>query len=269
MKMVDLSNTLPIVTHSHTSKGNQTKWLYKGIWYKADHMGYEALSEVVVSELLKKSNIENFVVYKPVEINYQGEMFRGCESNNFKEKDQYIIPLERLHRMTVGVGLAGTLVHKDETEARIKYTADFVEAETGLRDVGKYITILTEIDAFFLNEDRHTNNIAVIRNEKTKEFSLAPIFDNGLSVLSDIHDYPIENDVYKCITEVRAKPFNISFDEQLDAAESLYGCHLKFDFTNKDVSRILAGFKGVYHDEILRRVETVIFQQMRKYSYFF
>ena len=36
-----------------SSKGNQLKWETDGIWYKADYMGYEGLSEYVVSELLK------------------------------------------------------------------------------------------------------------------------------------------------------------------------------------------------------------------------
>ena len=41
---------------NHTSKGNQPKWYVHDKWYKADHMGYEALAEYVVSKLLKKSN---------------------------------------------------------------------------------------------------------------------------------------------------------------------------------------------------------------------
>ena len=35
----------------HTSKGDQPKWQRKGKWYRADYMGYEALSEVLISRL--------------------------------------------------------------------------------------------------------------------------------------------------------------------------------------------------------------------------
>ena len=35
-----------------SSKGNQNKWCKNGKWYKVDGLGYEALSEVVVSHLL-------------------------------------------------------------------------------------------------------------------------------------------------------------------------------------------------------------------------
>ena len=42
-----------------SSKGNQEKWFDKDTnkWYKLDQFGYEALSETLISELLKKSNL--------------------------------------------------------------------------------------------------------------------------------------------------------------------------------------------------------------------
>ena len=48
----------------HTSKGDQRKWRMNDIWYKADYMGYESLSEVLISALLQKSNLSYpFVLY--------------------------------------------------------------------------------------------------------------------------------------------------------------------------------------------------------------
>ena len=35
----------------HSSKGNQLKWENEDTWYKADYMGYEGLSEYVISRL--------------------------------------------------------------------------------------------------------------------------------------------------------------------------------------------------------------------------
>ena len=52
---------------------------------------------------------------------------------------------------------------------------------------------MLEIDAFFLNEDRHTNNIAVIYQEGTQQYALSPLFDQGLCLLADVKmDYPLE-----------------------------------------------------------------------------
>lgn len=253
----------------HTSKGDQPKWQLGGKWYKADHMGYEALAEVMVSQMLKKSNVPDFVEYEPVRILHHGEEKNGCASRNFRGKDEILVPFERLHRAYKGQGLAAALGKIGEVQERIRYTVDFVEQTTGLKRVGEYLTLLLELDSFFLNEDRHTNNLAVIRDEKTMGFRLCPIFDNGLSLLSDLNDYPLGDDIYNCIRRVRAKPFDMDFDTQTEAAEALYGTHLIFSFTRYDVPKILDAIREMYPEAVISRVERVLYEQMRKYSVFF
>ena len=253
----------------HTSKGDQPKWQLEGKWYKADHMGYEALAEVVVSALMKRSNVPDFVEYRPVLIQYQGRELPGCVSRSFREKDEMLVPFERLHRAYTGRGLAQTLSGLRDVRERIQYTVDFVEHTTGLTGVGAYLTFLLELDSFFLNEDRHTNNLAVIRNEKTMEFRLCPIFDNGLAMLSDFHDYPMEKNVYDCIQRVRAKPFDGDFDAQVEAAEELYGTQLKFSFKRGDISKELDCLRELYPEMLISRVEQILYEQMRKYQVYF
>ena len=253
----------------HTSKGDQPKWQLDGKWYKADHMGYEALAEVVVSQLLKQSNVPDFVEYRPVLIQYQGKEIPGCVSKNFRRKDEMLVSFERLHRTYKGRGLAAALGGINKPQGRLRYTIDFIEQTTGLTGVGKYLTLLLELDSFFLNEDRHTNNLAVIRNEKTKEFRLCPIFDNGLALLSDLNDYPLDKDVYDCIRCVRAKPFDLDFNVQVEAAEELYGMQLNLSFSRKEVSKELKFVTELYGEKIYCRVEQVLFEQMRKYQVYF
>lgn len=253
----------------HTSKGDQPKWQLDGKWYKADHMGYEALAEVVVSQLLKQSNVPDFVEYRPVLIQYQGKEIPGCVSKNFRRKDEMLVSFERLHRTYKGRGLAAALGGINKPQGRIRYTIDFIEQTTGLTGVGKYLTLLLELDSFFLNEDRHTNNLAVIRNEKTKEFRLCPIFDNGLALLSDLNNNPLDKDVYDCIRCVRAKPFDLDFNVQVEAAEELYGMQLNLSFSRKEVSKELKFVTELYGEKIYCRVEQVLFEQMRKYQVYF
>lgn len=269
MQKIDLTDIKKEKIENHTSKGNQPKWHINNKWYKADHMGYEALAEYVVSELLKKSNIHNFVVYDLVEIKYDNKISNGCVSDNFREDYEMLVPIEKLHRQYFGKGLADVLSDKESIEDKIKYTVNFIEKITGLENVGEYFATVLAVDAFFLNEDRHTNNIAVIRNEKTKNYRFAPIFDNGLSLLSDTNDYILDCDVYENIKKVNAKPFDRSFDEQLNAVEEFYGSQLKFKFTRTDIYNIIDALKNVYDEKIVERVEQVLFQQMRKYQYLF
>ena len=180
-----------------------------------------------------------------------------------------LLPLEKLHRAYYGIGLAKKLAEIPEVEEHIRYTVSFVEETTGLTDFGIYLSTLLELDAFILNEDRHTNNIAVIRNEKDGSFRLCPIFDNGLSLLSDLNDYPLNRELYECIDAVLAKPFSTDFAEQTEAASRLYGSHLKFSFIKEHLRQKMQELGDYYDGETLERVERTILEQMRKYGYLF
>ena len=253
----------------HTSKGDQPKWQLNGKWYKADHMGYEALAEVLISNLLRQSNVTPFVAYEPVWIRYGVKELPGCVSKNFRARDEMLVPFERLHRAYQGRGLAAALGGISALQERVRYTVEFIEETTGLTGVGKYLTLMLELDSFFLNEDRHTNNLAVIRNEKTKEFRLCPIFDHGLALLSDLNDYPVDQNIYDCISRVQAKPFDADFDAQVEAAEALYGAQLRFSFVRRDIPPILDKVRELYSSAVIARVEQILYEQIRRYPIYF
>ena len=269
MQIVDFTGVDRIAREGHTSKGDQPKWKRANDWFKADHMGYEALSEIIVSRLLSWANADNFVLYHPVLIRHSGKEVPGCVSRNFMRKGEMLIPFERLHRAYEGQGLAQALTRFDEVSDRIVYTVDFVEHVTNLTGVGAYLTAILELDCLTLNEDRHTNNLAVLRDEETKEFRLCPIFDNGLSLLSDLNDYPLDDDLYTCIERVRAKPFDQDHAEQVMAAEQLYGKQLTFRVPHEELKAELAQLSDLYAPEILQRVERVLLEQKRKHSWLF
>lgn len=143
-----------------------------------------------------------------------------------------------------------------------------VERITGLKEFGKYMNKLFTIDAFFLNEDRHTHNIAVLMDAEGN-YDYCPIFDNGSGLLSDINmDYPLDNNIYELMENVKAKTICSDFDTQLTISEQLYGENLKFKFTKKDVEEIIDNVGG-YSKEEKERVRDIIFNQMRKYGYMF
>lgn len=69
--------------------------------------------------------------------------------------------------------------------------------------------------------------------------------------------------------KVKSKPFSNSFEGQCECAESLYGSVLKFTFTKNDVLKEIDKYRSFYSNEIIERVITIIFEQMRKYQYLF
>jgi len=205
MEMIDLSRLEPQGTLNHTSKGNQLKWKCYGYWYKAGHMGYEGLAETIVSALLGKSTVKYpFVAYEYSQIKYKERIYRGCKSADFLADGYDLIPLEKLYRKFTGGSLAVDTAHQGEITDQIKFLVNFVEQTTGLQEFGRYLTSMLEIDAFFLNEDRHTNNIAVQYNAADNTYALCPLFDNGLSLLADTNmDFPLERSLEDCLKAVQ------------------------------------------------------------------
>lgn len=269
MKNVKFDEYSPFHKTGHTSKGDQRKWEIDGAWYKADYMGYEGLAEVLVSSLLKKSSVQYpFVTYELTKIDYKGSCMNGCVSREFRKEGQILIPLEKLYRQYTGESLSMKLTEFTDVKDRISYLVMQIEKITKIINFGQYITAMLEIDAFFLNEDRHTNNIAVLYDEKTDQYSLSPFFDQGLCLFADItQDYSLDMGLEQCVEKIQAKPFSTDFDAQLEAAEELYGIQQYFCFEIQDVKNILKNAAEFYPEEVCCRVEQLMRMQMRKYAY--
>lgn len=129
MEQIRLDHQLPVKKTDHTSKGDQLKWKIGNIWYKSDYMGYEGLSETLVSHLLQKSTLSHpFVLYQPVRIAYRGTLRSGCSSPDFLKANQMLIPLEKLYRQNTGDSLAISLAAFSEPAERIEakpFSSDF------------------------------------------------------------------------------------------------------------------------------------------------
>lgn len=213
-----------------SSKGNQEKWFDKETnkWYKLDRFGYEGLTESLVSRLLKKSNISNtpfsFAIYQPEKLNVHNRERTGCSSDNFLSEGESIITVSHLFSRYLGTPLKKLLEKLPSDKKRIEYLAQTTAEITALKDFPQYLTMLFEIDALFLNDDRHLNNIAVI--EKAGKFTYCPIFDNGAGLLSNVHFSPMDIDAKGLMKDIVARPFNTTFTRQINTARSLYGNQL-------------------------------------------
>lgn len=270
MFMVELFEQNIRTNTRQSSKGNQLKWENEGIWYKADYTGYEGLAEYVISHLLKLTNLNEgeYVLYEPEQIKYKRQIYNGVRSRAFIDEDWQIITLERLFKNVYNESLTSVLWHMSDVKERLEFLVNAIKNITGLNNWGEYICRLFTIDAFFLNEDRHMHNIAVLMNGKG-DYKYCSVFDNGAGLLSDTTmDYPMEQDIYQMISEVKSKSVSQNFDEQLDVAENLYGQNLQFLFTKKNVSDIVNN-ADMYPPEERKRVELIIYSQMNKYKYLF
>ncbi|MDD2970749.1 MAG: hypothetical protein PHE02_01270 [Lachnospiraceae bacterium] len=253
-----------------SSKGNQLKWKNEDTWYKADYLGYEGLAEYLVSALLEKSTLDKseYVIYDLEKIKYKKTIYNGCKSENFLEDGWQIITLERLFKSFFDESLNKCIYQITDNGERLHFLVNQVERITGLTKFGIYMNKLFTIDALFLNEDRHTHNIAVLMNQKG-DFDYCPIFDQGAGLLSDTKmDYPLGGELYELIDSCKPKTICQDFQEQLEVSEQLFGCNLKFFFTGKDV-KVLLDKADHYTERERNRVEELLHEQMRKYPYLF
>lgn len=211
-----------------SSKGNQEKWREDGRWYKLDQFGYEGLAETVISRLLEYSNIEKetpfrFVRYQMERINVHGRERTGCSSEDFLKPGESVITLAQIHKR-MGRPLKQALEQLSSDKKRIDYLAVETAELTGLDRFPQYLTLLFEVDALFLNDDRHLNNIAVI--EKEGHFDYCPIFDNGAGLLSNVQTSPMDIEPAALIHSLNARPFNTTFNRQVIHARNLFGRQL-------------------------------------------
>lgn len=268
--MVELFEQNIRTNDRQSSKGNQLKWKNESVWYKADYTGYEGLAEYMISHLLEKSTLADgeYVLYDIEQIKYKDITYMGVKSNDFLKDGWQIITLERLFQNFFGQSLYSAVYKIEDRAKRLSFLVEQVERITGLEGFGKYMNILLTIDAMFLNEDRHTHNIAVLMDGEGN-FTYCPIFDNGAGLLADTkQDYPLNGDIYEQIEQVKAKTICREFDEQLIVSRDLYGVNLTFCFTKKDVRDLLEEVIG-YSEEEKKRVEKIIYLQMQKYPYLF
>lgn len=233
-----------------SSKGNQEKWLDRGRWYKLDQFGYEALAETMISLLLERSNIEKdtpfrFTRYQMERIQVHGRQRTGCSSENFLKPGQSIITLSHLLKRYETRSLKDILTALPSDKRRIMYLAEATAEYTGLDAFPQYLTLLFEVDALFLNDDRHLNNIAVL--EQNGKFDYCPIFDNGAGLLSNTQMSPMDIAPKALANSLVARPFRTTFNRQRNTARNLYGGSLVMPkFSRGEIMSVLEPLLAYY-----------------------
>ena len=257
-----------------TSKGNQEKWYSreKNRWYKVDAHGFEALAEAVASTLLlRHSNVEKelgipIVQYRVERATVHGHSRIVSESENFLQKGQSIVTAYRLLTNAVP-DYRARFARARSLPEKICFLVDTVEEVSGLRNFGAYLTLLFEVDALILNDDRHLNNIAVLRTPNG--FLPCPLFDNGSSFLLNIESYPFDIETRALRKEVLANPFQVSFARLIGAARKLYDPQLRVDFSTQDIDDILdpwiKWYPVPFQGYLASRIKDVLMEQKKRF----
>ncbi len=208
---------------SGTSEGSQEKYYKDGYWYKENKHGDEARAEYLSSRLLTFSSLQpsEYILYEMGTINGK----KGCRSKNFLGEEEELITFYRLYFNETGEDLSKKYMGYGSAEERIAFTIDEMKRITGL-DVCDYLRKIITLDRIILNEDRHVNNLALVYGEKG--FRPAPIFDNGISLLTANRSVSMQTPMKDNVRKVVARPFSGDF-------EKMYSCLGKgFELNTED-----------------------------------
>lgn len=218
---------------SHSSRGNQTKWFKDSYWIKKNFLGYESLSEVICSKLLKNIKDLDFVEYEFCDVKFRGGSFNNCCcSKDFLEPGEEIVTIARL--LNLDESKMKNFMRLS-TDYRVMLVLEEVSKSTDL-DITEYLGRQIYLDSIILNEDRHLHNIAVLYSDSG--YRECPIFDNGGSLLSDVNYYPLDASLIRNVRSVKSKPFNTNFRKQVELFRNLGVAPLKIRIDNLDLSTI-------------------------------
>lgn len=205
-----------------SSIGAQKKYYADGFWYKQNHVGYEGISEHLVSKVLACSNIPEYVDYEQCKINGK----QGCRSANFLHEKESFISLQRLYDTYHGGQLSEKIRLLDSISDRVSFVVDFVFRVTEL-DIREQLGRVATLDMLVLNTDRHFNNIGIIADTLNAEYRNAPVFDNGNALLSNIAEYPFDVSIEENIAKVVGQPFAANLERQ--AMELGFGLKINYE----------------------------------------
>ena len=133
--------------------------------------GHECVNEIIADRLLSILGVEHLnysLIHADIIVEGRKVETYLCASEDFKKRGETKVALDVYY---------GVEKRPDETPM------DFC-----LRNGwGEYVYQFLAVDFLILNRDRHGANMEVLRNSKEKTVRLAPIFDNGLSLLFNCH----------------------------------------------------------------------------------
>lgn len=209
---------------SSSSKGNQSKWKRDNFFIKQDYLGYESIAEIVSAKLASCIENFNYVDYNLCSVIYNQVQYNDCcYSKNFLSNGEVAQTLYRLFEFK-DIDLDEYISNTTTDIAILKIKETLNLDDKFIEDIGKMLFF----DALILNEDRHFNNICFIISSNGN-LRLTPIFDNGGALLSDIRDYPLITQDFINVRNVKSKPFNTKFSNQIKGVLKLGVSPLKID----------------------------------------
>lgn len=217
---------------------------YKGI------IGHECINEIIVSRLLDILGINHLkydLIHGRIQINNNKLDTWFCSSLDFKEKDDSKISFEIFYQM----------YHKDK--------------ESPLELCKRYgfenkIYEMLVVDYLILNRDRHGANIEILKNNEKNNFTIAPLFDHGMSLFCTCNNY--EDTLKQDLLEDRKVQCFVGSNSTYDNLSLIPKNKLpklkKLDYKDKEI--ILKDLDQAIDSRWLDRIFDMIYERYKVYE---
>ena len=230
---VDMLSGVGLKNPDNTSDGDlPKKWicdaedrvLLKG----SGSLGQEPFNEVIATNLFSRYLKRNeYIDYTTREFGNQIVSECSCFLNSYEE----YVP-------------AWHIVEAKKKPNNINYYHHYINSciELGVEDIERHLEQMIVLDFIMMNHDRHYRNFGLIRNVEDLTWRVAPLFDTGNSLLSDVAMFDLKNGYFR----YTSKPFYKDPKRQLRLASD-------FSWINIDM---LDGFTN-YIEEVFSVDETL------------
>lgn len=175
--------TWSIIRHSSGTAGSflkaQSELDGKKLYYKLSNYdtvngitGHESVNEIIADRLLDMIGFEHLeytLIHADIKLDNKIINTYVCMSENFRNRNEDKVALDAFYEMEKQIG-----------ETPLEFCIRMGWEKT------IYEMLVT--DHLILNRDRHGANIEVLRDKKKRTVRLAPLFDNGLSLLFSARD---------------------------------------------------------------------------------
>lgn len=199
-----------LIKSENSSIGVQEKYYKDGYWYKIDRYGGEANAEMLASIVLQNSTLsqDEFVTYELGTLNDKV----ACRSKNFLKEKEELITFGMIHEAIAGCSFGKPMLGKTY-QAKIEYCIQFFKKYCNL-DISSYLAKIFYLDMVIRNEDRNFGNLAVIYDSELDNYKVAPIFDNGFSLLVGNEPVKLIGTIEDRLNSVAGKPFTSNLETQ-------------------------------------------------------
>ena len=217
---------------------NEGIFLYKGGTVGAPNAGREPYCEYYACQVAEAMGLHA--------VHYDLENWKGITASKcalFTDVDTSYIPVGRIVKSG---GIKGCLDYFDSLGA----------------EFSEQLRSMLVFDAVIYNEDRHFGNFGVLRdNHSGKIIAPAPVFDNGLSLLSHAGREDLEtSESLEAYAATRTNPYGVSFEEV---------CRAVMGRRQKEQLRNLIGFRFKRHSNLnlpeqhLKKLEQLLGKRVR------